>query len=362
MDGDNLPGRVGLIAGDRGSGCTSIARREFLACQKPILFFANALGDHLLTRPTVLALTEVFEGRLGYMGAPFSAERFYPDADFRCVCPVAFSYGDGGAHDFEMASVLSYGNSFDAIISLNPWHSPLLESVRHTIAPKPFVTLGSDSGVLACNPQPKKDMAAKIFAMAKFFRKDFELSSFLSVHPASPHARACADYIFSELPQGKKVLCVHTWTHDLKRWPTQRFKEVIAAFILRFPEYVALVVDPADTELDTGLPVGAVFTCDGVDLDTATDLVARSDLFLGIDSYFLHVADFSGVPSVGIFGPTNPERWGASYSPAISLRSGRSPLEVSSGSVLSALVEMAGRERWDRRMRGAHERAFWALA
>ena len=93
MDGDNLPGRVGLIAGDRGSGCTSIARREFLACQKPILFFANALGDHLLTRPTVLALTEVFEGRLGYMGASFSAERFYPDADFRCVCPVAFSYG-----------------------------------------------------------------------------------------------------------------------------------------------------------------------------------------------------------------------------------------------------------------------------
>lgn len=348
-----------MIASDLELGSRNAAQQAVLTCQKPILFFANALGDHLLTRPTVLALAKFFEGRLGYMGVAFSAERFYPDADFRCVCPIALSYGDNGAHDFEMSSLLSYGDSFDAIISLNPWHSPLLESVRHVVAPKPFVTLGSESGVLARNPSPKRDMAAKIFSMAKFFRADSELASFISVHPASPGARACADYILGKLPAGKKLLSVHTWTHDSKRWPPERFREVIAAFISRLPGYVVIVVDPVDTNLDAGFPEGAVFTCDGVDLDTATDIVARSDLFLGIDSYFLHVADFSGIPGVGIFGPTNPETWGASYSSAVSLRSGTSTAEVSSESVIKALLEMAGRSDWERRPRQTHELALW---
>ncbi|MGN7839465.1 glycosyltransferase family 9 protein [Stenotrophomonas sp. 22385] len=333
-------------------------RLDCSAFERPVVFFANALGDHLLTRPTILALAKSFKGRLGFMGPPYSAERFYPDAEFRCVCPVAFFDGANGAHDFEISAVLAYQREFDSVISLNPWHSPLLDTMKRAIAPKPFITLGSEFGILASRPPLRRDMASEIFSMASAFDEDICVDTFISVQPASPGGRSCANYILSKIPKKRKILCVHTWTHDAKRWPIESFRAVIKAFLALHPEFTVIVVDPVDTHLDVEMPAETVFSCDGVDLDTATDLVARSDLFLGIDSYFLHVADFSGIPNVGIFGPTDPRRWGAAYSPSVSLR-GKPTTQVSRESVIQALTEMAERTDWTRRKREVHELSLW---
>jgi len=70
-----------------------------------------------------------------------------------------------------------------------------------------------------------------------------------------------------------------------------------------------------DSNLDVGPFESRIFSLEGVDLETTTALVAQSDLFLGIDSYFLHVADFSLVPAIGLFGPTDPARWGFRVTP-----------------------------------------------
>jgi ADP-heptose:LPS heptosyltransferase len=50
-------------------------------------------------------------------------------------------------------------------------------------------------------------------------------------------------------------------------------------------------------------------------MGTATQWVATCDAFVGIDSYFLHVADFARRPSVGIFVATSPAQWGFRFSP-----------------------------------------------
>jgi ADP-heptose:LPS heptosyltransferase len=39
-------------------------------------------------------------------------------------------------------------------------------------------------------------------------------------------------------------------------------------------------------------------------------LVGEADLFVGVDSCMLHVADLFRVPGVGLFGPTRPRQWG----------------------------------------------------
>ena len=48
----------------------------------------------------------------------------------------------------------------------------------------------------------------------------------------------------------------------------------------------------------------------GLSLDFALALIAEADLFVGIDSSFLHAADLFRVPGVGMFGPTAPSEWG----------------------------------------------------
>jgi ADP-heptose:LPS heptosyltransferase len=54
-----------------------------------------------------------------------------------------------------------------------------------------------------------------------------------------------------------------------------------------------------------GVPDGYVDTCGRVSLSEAIGLLSRLDLFVGNDSGPLHLAAALGVPSVGIYGPTN---------------------------------------------------------
>ena len=53
-----------------------------------------------------------------------------------------------------------------------------------------------------------------------------------------------------------------------------------------------------------GIPLGITFALIGV-----------ADLFLGIDSAMLHIADLYRIPGVGIFGSTDPKQWGFRFSP-----------------------------------------------
>ncbi len=67
---------------------------------------------------------------------------------------------------------------------------------------------------------------------------------------------------------------------------------------------------PGDGELAravvaAGVPDGFIDTCGRVGLSVAIGLLSRLDLFVGDDSGPLHLAGALGVPSVGIYGPTN---------------------------------------------------------
>lgn len=49
--------------------------------------------------------------------------------------------------------------------------------------------------------------------------------------------------------------------------------------------------------------------CEGVDLPVAAGLAARAALYVGHDSGFTHVAASLAVPTIALFGPTDPVRW-----------------------------------------------------
>ena len=55
-------------------------------------------------------------------------------------------------------------------------------------------------------------------------------------------------------------------------------------------------------------------------LNQLPDQIAQCQAFVGVDSGPLHIADYFGIPSVGIFGPTSPSSWGLlrEYSCALS--------------------------------------------
>lgn len=98
-------------------------------------------------------------------------------------------------------------------------------------------------------------------------------------------------------------------------WSVDGFRQVLNDFLERHDDYGAIIVDQLDSDIDEGIHSNRIISLDGADLETCTELVAGSDLFLGVDSYFLHVADFAKVPTLGLFGPTSPVRWGCVNTP-----------------------------------------------
>jgi len=114
----------------------------------------------------------------------------------------------------------------------------------------------------------------------------------------------------------QKVLVVHPDTMASKMWPLDRFGRFLELFLALHPEFIVLVVGVIPTQLEAGRFRERVIPCQGLPLAASFSLVASADLFVGVDSAMLHVADMCRIPSVGIFGFSSPERWGCRFTEA----------------------------------------------
>jgi heptosyltransferase-2 len=104
-----------------------------------------------------------------------------------------------------------------------------------------------------------------------------------------------------------------------KQWPVNRFAQVAEALLEDDPEArLVLLGGPDERRIGTAMwdglsPGTRARTADFVgalDLRGSLGLVSRLGLFLGNDTAIMHSAVALGVPTVALFGPTNPRKWG----------------------------------------------------
>ncbi len=103
-----------------------------------------------------------------------------------------------------------------------------------------------------------------------------------------------------------------------KQWTAERFVEVARRLHQQHGLAVALVGGPADSErCDTlckqsGLDSEAICSTAGhLSLKQSAALLAKAELFVGIDSGLAHMATALSRPTVVLFGPSNPDKWGS---------------------------------------------------
>lgn len=93
-----------------------------------------------------------------------------------------------------------------------------------------------------------------------------------------------------------------------KAWPVERFAELAEKLGTR----VVVLAGP----LDDVAPFAKCRVYQNAPLDTVKRLLRDAALFIGNDSGPAHMAAAFNVPSVVLFGPTNPETWGPWRAPA----------------------------------------------
>lgn len=135
--------------------------------------------------------------------------------------------------------------------------------------------------------------------------------------PADP-----ADLHLSPPPvaDGEPPVLVHPGAQfGSKRWPADRFAEVAAA-LDRAGRRVLLTGSAAERDLArhvgqrAGLPAGHL-VAGRTDVAQLAALVARAGLLICGDTGVAHLASAFGTPSVVLFGPADPARWGPPAGP-----------------------------------------------
>jgi heptosyltransferase-2 len=146
---------------------------------------------------------------------------------------------------------------------------------------------------------------------------------------------------------GEGPVAIHPGSGGRRKcWPAERFAEVAAG--LGRP--VVMLEGPADAEACRAfrdrVPSGlSVRMADGLSVTEAAALVSACDAFLGNDSGMSHLAAALGVPTVAVFGPTDPAIW-APRGPCVRIvrGAGREWPDVKSVRDAVAMVEGVARE------------------
>lgn len=245
--------------------------------------------------------------------------RNYPDARFTVACGVApaplfeelpglerliaFGKQPSGRHWWELWRQLS-GYRWSLVVdlrrSLIPW---TVLSSRRAIAP-------SSSG---------RDEHAIV---------SYSRTLGLSENPPIPHLWSGESHRLAALeliPKGERVLAVGPTANWIgKTWRAERFVETIGRLTGTIGNADNAVLPGAkvaifggEDEREAAAPVIDAIPLDRridlvgkIDLPTAGACLARSALFIGNDSGLMHMAAAAGIPTLGLFGPSRPGRYG----------------------------------------------------
>jgi hypothetical protein len=281
--------------------------------ENPAVVFINGIGDHFINLPGIRALADLFRGGLTLVCRTGAYAALFSEIPLRAVCKTDFVDTNRG-RIFDTKIVTEALQGCDLLISLNPWHSEAMDQIIHNVAPKDligFFPTFTNCLALNCN----KHSAELAFDVPRFFDPSLSIDTFSQAPRLPPLAIRGAMKVLDPLPPRWRILAVHGDSTEEKMWPPEKFARVLDPFLSSHEDFIVLLVGRRRLPVDCGRISKRVVPCYGLPLMTSVALVASADLFLGIDSCMLHVADIFRVPGVGLFGPTSPDEFGFRLAP-----------------------------------------------
>ncbi len=264
---------------------------------------AGALGDTVLTLPAVQALRDSYpKAHLCAIGYPGPWK-------------IAGSLVDEilSADRADLAGLLT-GRSVPALISrlsqvdlLIVWtQQDRTSMLRPTDIPE----------IVSASPYPPPGIHASAWLLQTLGLPDDALAGFRLAFDGAERAEAAS--VLRALHLSRPGMLHPGAGARWKRWPAERFA-VLADALERQGRQVLLIEGPADVESIEAVQAQAARpypVLRETSLRRLAALLSQCSLFVGNDSGVTHLAAISGVPTVALFGPTDPANWaplGASW-------------------------------------------------
>ena len=312
---------------------------ETLDVAHPVAFHVNGLGDRILALPAMRALARLYPQKLRVLGAPLDRERFYWDLPLADFVEVK-TWSESGTRQFDPEEVSRATGNCDLFVSFNGWHSSSMDELLRALPTDR--QLGHFSAFSRCVEQPvDRHCFDAQFDLVQQLNPQLELASFAAAPVPEPSAGSLIRVLRSTIPQGSKILAIHSETKAYKSWPTENYVRVLREFLAHHSEVSILLLDTENrAKFDQATSPERIHPFAPLPFSIALGLLGVADLFLGVDSCMLHAADLYRIPGVGLFGPANMARWGFRFSTHRHV-GGHGPMEaIRPSEVLDALEEI----------------------
>lgn len=164
-----------------------------------------------------------------------------------------------------------------------------------------------------------------VFTFADLLKPLFQAEAPKMLVPPQPSKGA--QLWAAKFTRNKKIVCIHPGsaaTAENRRWSAERF----AGLAKRLDGFdVVIVGSKGESGLAEKIAAesGAVNLAGKINFDELIALCYKSRLFLANDSGPMHVAAACNCPTIGLFGPNVPERYGPFCKKCIGLRKAKGP-------------------------------------
>jgi len=308
------------------------------------VFFANGIGDHITTLPALRALLSAVPPRVTLFTMPERRRVLLADLVVARDAPIQV-YSLDGRNRFDPDVAKSFDEEFDLFVSLNPWHSPDVDRLLEYLSPA--VSIGMHHAFDVCVRSSRLEHTSdRAFRVVGAIDPTLCIDDFSQPPGMSDRAVQAARRILAALPPHRRVLAVHDETLPHKVWSPRRLGQVLRQFLSSHDDVVAISLDRTVSEPILGQCHARFLAPENLPLDVALAIVSQSDLFLGVDSCMLHMADLCRIPGVGLFGPDESATLGSNemgfrFGPHRRVQGHGSMDGIDAASVLSALTELA---------------------
>jgi hypothetical protein len=275
---------------------------QILAARRPAILYSDGIGDTLMSLPTLRALSRLLSNEATLIGSRRSLEILEAE---RIASELIVRQDDACL----TARALK---ECDLLISVDPGEQiRYVDDLLNVLKPRWSVGWSSNNAnVLAANE--KLHFGDEVFEAVKFFEPALSIESFAAAPALGTGEMAFAAALRKEFA-AFRCLVVHCETGGPKMLAIPTFRLLLDQLLSKFEDVIALVVGVGSLGLDDIQCGNRVVPCEGLSLAKSLALVGLADVFLGVDSGMLHAADLFRVPAVGLFGPTDPERWGCRF-------------------------------------------------
>lgn len=305
-----------------------------LDSKSPVVLFANAIGDHLLALPALRALTYLFPGRLRLLGLPETAGLLLRDVPFHSVIPLPVECVlPGQGIEFDYRRTLSAIGDCDLFLSLVPWHTrSLTELLKQISCPSAGFFEGFSTVLPLRYDQHSAELA---FDVPRHLDPSLSIDEFSSPPAATSPGRVRA------LAAGFRILVVHADTQPAKMWHWDGFVSVLRRFFDTHSDFLGLLIGMPNAAVNPSDLAQHLVPCLGIPIPETLGIIGLADLFLGVDSCFLHAADLFRVPGVALFGPTDAAEFGFRFSRHRHIQASGSMDQIVEHEVVAALDQLA---------------------